>query len=221
MEALIELLSNTEKAGIVMQSLADYIIYIYPGIISIYILHFLEAKTTKSTQAFVVKCFAISYVYNIFLQSLLVYDENKMTYNIFLLIVSVVLPGVWYKFKYSKLLSRLCGIFHIRTCVTGVPLELMKDEEEKYTCLKVYLKDNFTAYTGYMDEYEYEDGFEKFIILSSYKKYNCCNAKEEKLVISHLAKQCDEKVLIKYDEVKVIEKIAEKRANTEIYKTVS
>lgn len=221
MGELIELLSDPEKARIVMQSLADYIIYIYPGIISIYFMHFLEAKTTKNTQAFVIKCFAISYVYNIFLEAFLGYDENKMIYNISLLVVSVVLPEAWYVFKCSKWLHRLCGIFHIRTCITGVPLELIKDKEENYTCVKIYLKDNFTAYIGYMGEYEYEEDFEKFIILYSYKKYNCCNAKEEKLIINHSAKQSDEKVLIKYDEVKVIEKIGEKRANTDIYKTVT
>lgn len=221
MGELIELLSDPEKARIVMQSLADYIIYIYPGIISIYFMHFLEAKTTKNTQAFVIKCFAISYVYNIFLGALLAYDENKIIYNTFLLAVSVVLPEAWYLFKYSKWLSRLFEIFHIRTCVTGVPFELIKDKWEKYTCVKVYLKDNFTSYVGYMRDYEYEEDFGRFIILSSYKKYNCCNAKEEKLIINHSAKQSDEKVLIKYDEVKVIEKIGEKRANTDIYKTVT
>lgn len=218
MGELISLLSDSEKAGIVMRSLADYIIYIYPGIISIYLIHFLEAKTTNNTQAFAIKCFGISYIYNIFLGAILAYEENRIKYNIFLLVISVILPVVWYKFKYSKMLTRLCGFFNIRTCVTGIPLELIKDEGEEYTCVKVYLKDNLTAYIGYMEKYEYEEKLDKFIILSGYKKYKCCNAEEEKLVVNNVAEQYDEKVLIKYDEVKVIEKIAEQRAETNIYK---
>lgn len=62
---MIELLSEPEKASLVMQSLANYIIYFYPGILSIYLYNFFEAKTTNSTQGLVFKSFAISYIYNI------------------------------------------------------------------------------------------------------------------------------------------------------------
>lgn len=68
MEEIIQLLLNTEQANVVMQNLAGYIVYIYPGIISIYLYNFFKAKKTKDTQAFLIKSFAISYLYNLLLQ---------------------------------------------------------------------------------------------------------------------------------------------------------
>lgn len=49
-----------------------------------------------------------------------------------------------------------------------------------------------------------------------YKKY-IINGDNEKIIIDNCAKQSDQKVFIKYTDIKVIEKIAEKIATNEIY----
>ena len=61
MDALIELFSNPKQTQIVLQNVANYVTYIYPGIISIYWNNFLEAKSTKDTQALIVKSHTVTH----------------------------------------------------------------------------------------------------------------------------------------------------------------
>ena len=226
MDKVIELLSDTEQANLVMQNIASYVIYIYPGIISIYLYNFFTARTTKDTQAFVIKSFAISYLYNLILQSLLsntcflkeISDKNSIAYNAYLTASSFAIPYFCYKLKLSKFFSLVCELLGISTSVTDVPFELLGDKDEEYTCLKVYLKDEPCIYVGYLGEYEYEDGHEKYIILTGYRKYSIDNKNAEKLDDGHGTNECDEKVFIRFNDIKRIEKIGEKRAKEKIYK---
>lgn len=219
MEALIKLLSDPQQAQVVLQSISSYITYIYPGIISIYWNNFLEARATKDTQALFIKSFSISFLYNIFLKAIL--DAMNLhvsivMYNVGLITISIVCPYIYNNLKYSVVSKCVCEVLGIRTCISGVPYELLKTDDEKYTCLKIYLTDNFTTYVGYMDKYEHEEGKERFVILVGYKKYILEN-NIEKLVIDNCAEQSDQKVFIKYSEIKVIEKIAEDIATNTIY----
>ena len=65
MEALLDLLLNQEKTLDIIQNLSIYVIYFYPGTISLYVMNFLEAKSLKEDTAYVVKIFAVSYLYNL------------------------------------------------------------------------------------------------------------------------------------------------------------
>lgn len=217
MEAFIELFLDQEKLQLILQNIANYVIYIYPGIISIYWNSFLEAKSTKDTQALIIKSFSISFLYNIALNSIFAkLNIDFLVYNLVLIAISLICPYIYNKFKYSVLLKKVCEILRIRTCLSSVPFELLKTSEEKYTCLKIYLTDNVTIYIGYIGTYEYEENKERYVILVGYKKYILKNNKEE-LVINNRAEQSDQKVFIKYSEIKIIEKIAEDIATNTIY----
>lgn len=225
MEKIIELLSNTEQANIVMQNIASYVIYIYPGFISIYLYNFFVSRTTKNTQALVVKSFAISYLYNLIIQASLDVlcfikqkpSKNSVVYNMILIVVSFLVPYIGYRFKRSKIFAGICTGLGIETSATDVPLELLSDEGEKYTCLKVYLKDEPYVYIGYLGSYEYEDGHDKYLILTSYRKYYIKNNRYEKIIARHGRDTYKEKVFVKFEDIKIIEKIEEDRAK-EIYK---
>lgn len=219
MDALIKLFSNPEQAQTVIQSIANYLTYIYPGIISIYWNNFLTAKSTKDTQALIIKSFSISFLYNIILNAF--FDKinfyvNILEYNIWIIIIAVLCPYLYNRIKFSRITRTICEFLEIRTCMSSVPFELIKTADEKYTCLKIYLTDNITTYIGYMDQYEYEEDKERFVILSGYKKY-ITDSVNEKLVTDNCAEQYDQKVFIKYSEIKVIEKIAENIATDTIY----
>lgn len=224
MDKVLELLSDTEQANLVMQNIASYVIYIYPGIISIYLYNFFVARTTQNTQAFAIKSFAIGYLYNLLVQTFLERmcclevkpSQNSVIYNIVLIIIAFLMPYLGYKFKMSKVFTSICQCLGISTSATDIPFELLKDkDEEEYTCLKVYLKDKPYAYIGYLGEYEYEDGHDKYIILTGYKKYYIKS--REKLIADYRKEEYTEKVFIKFEDIKLIEKIGEKRAKKEIY----
>ena len=218
MSDILNVLADQEYMLKIIQNLASYIIYMYPGTISLYVMNFLEARRLKETTAYAVKIFAISYLYNIVLGSFVDYKSNVYVYNAILIAMSFVIPLLIFKIKFSKRFSKVCSCLGIRTCVTGVPFELMKSEDENYTCVKVYLKDSNYVYIGYMQNYEYERNTENFLILTGFKKYIVKEENgKEKCIVAHKADENKEKVYIKCTEIKVIEKLSEKRAEDEIY----
>ena len=225
MEQILKVLLDVRLVDAIMQNLASYIVYIYPGIITIYIFNFLYAKKTKDTQALIIKSFAISYLYNLFLMRIFDsscferYNIQKkyVRYNIILIIVSIIVPYIINKFANSDLFAQLCSLLKINTSITDSPFELLGDKDEQYTCLKVYLKNEPCVYIGFMQEYEYENEENKFLILSGYRKYFIDNKMNEKLVEGHKAKSYKEKVLIMFSDIKRIEKVGLERANKKIY----
>lgn len=225
MEEIVKLLSDTNQLGLILQNIASYLVYVYPGIITIYFYNFCVARTTKDTQAFVIRSFAISYVYNFLIQAVMCKicflkrwnDKSSVVYNIILLFISLLVPYLGFRLKMSNMFASLCGYLGISTSVTDIPFELLGDQEESFTCLKIYLKDEPYTYIGYLGEYEYEDGHEKYVILTGYRKYYVKNHKE-KLVVGNRIDNYKEKVYIKFDDIKRIEKLEEDRVKKKIYK---
>lgn len=226
MKEIIDLLLNTDQANKLMQNLAGYVVYIYPGIITIYLYNFFNARKTKNTQTFIIKSFAISYLYNLLLQVVFPkicflkerVQKDKATYNIALILLAMVGPYIAHKFINSNVFAYICNVLGISTSVTDIPFELLEDKEEVVTCLKVYLKDEPYVYIGFLKDYEYENEREKYIILSGFKKYYINSKCREKLIEGHRAKDYKEKVFIKFSDIKRIEKVERDRAKKEIYK---
>lgn len=213
MSDLIALLANQEKTMNIIRNVSTYVIYIYPGIISLYLLYFFEAKNIKETNAFVIKSFAISYIYNILLQQWSFYEKNEIVYNIFLVLFSITAPYLVYKIKYGKILLCICNCLKIRTCIDSRAFELLKGENEKYTFLKIYIKDSEVIYVGYMENYEVEMTTENFVILTSYRKAVQRKDGRLKFLIKNNTQDANDKVYIKCDEIKCIEKISQEKVN--------
>lgn len=212
MSDLIALLANQEKTMNIIRNVSTYVIYIYPGIISLYLLYFFEAKNIKETNAFVIKSFAISYIYNILLQQWTFYENREVEYNSLLILISLLTPYFVYRMKYGKILLCICNWLKIRTCIDSRAFELLKGEDEKYTFLKIYLKDSEVIYLGYMENYELEMTTENFVILTSYRKATQKKDGKLKFLIRNNIQDANDKVYIKCSEIKCIEKISQKKA---------
>lgn len=73
-------------------------------------------------------------------------------------------------------------------------------------------------YVGFIQEYEYENEQDKFLILSGYRKYSINSKNREMLIEGYEAEEYKEKVFIKFSDIKRIEKLGLDRARKEIYK---
>ncbi|KAB1437575.1 hypothetical protein [Candidatus Galacturonibacter soehngenii] len=208
MDELIKLFSEPEKANIVISTLASYVVYFYPGVISLYIINFLESHSIKNNKAFFIKIFSISYLYNLVLIYIIGYDNNKnIIYNATLIGISFITPYFWYKIKYSKFVEKVCTILKIRTCITDVALELIKDyDEEEFTYLKIYLKTKPVVYSGFLYRYEYESCKLRYIILTGYEKSIINESGEETVVLKYDVDDYREKVFIYLEDISSIEK---------------
>ena len=90
----------------ILQILNNYITYIYPGLISIFVYKYLEGKKVEENSIIVIKSIAISYLYMVFLQKVIQFNLNipkltKILPHVILLIASVILPII-----YIRLLMR-------------------------------------------------------------------------------------------------------------------
>lgn len=213
MSDLISLLANQEKTMNIIRNVSTYVIYIYPGIISLYLLYFFEAKNIKETNAFAIKSFAISYIYNILLQQWTFYEKREVVYNLLLILISLLTPYFVYRIKYGKILLYICNWLKIRTCIDSRAFELLKGEDEKYTFLKIYLKNSEIIYLGFMENYELEMTTENFVILTSYRKAMQKKDGKLKFLIKNNVQDANDKVYIKCSEIKCIEKISQKKTN--------
>ena len=78
---------KSRKTLDIIQNLSIYVIYFYPGTISLYVMNFLEAKSLKEDTAYVVKIFAVSYLYNLALGRFIAYKDNMLLYNIIVIAI--------------------------------------------------------------------------------------------------------------------------------------
>lgn len=207
MEYILQLLQEPDLFQAVIQNISSFVIYVYPGLISIYIYDFLRLKSTKESQALIIKSFSISYLYVIVLKAFPFANEQTIVFNAILIFISIIMPPIFYKLMYSRLVLYICYKAGIMIDVPRAPYEILKDEKEKQILIKIYLNDGNTSYLGNLLAYEYDVYKEKYIILSNYRKYRFIDGEEQ--LEADNTKYNAQKVLIKYNDIKIIEKIAE------------
>jgi len=219
MDKLIELLSDTEALNKVILNLSNYIVYFYPGIMTFYFSNFLESHSTKNNKAFIIKIFAVSYIYNILLGRIVIIKSNILLYNAILVIMSLVVPYVLYKIKYSKLLESFCEDLNIRTCIKGEEIDALLDgeKEDAFVFLRIFIKDENTIYGGYLCRHEVDPELIKYIILSSPIKWRIGKNGTEHFIKTSELKNSTEKVLIRFENIKHIEKYDHENAKCKFY----
>lgn len=152
-----------------IQQIPEYIRYVYPGGITIYLYMFFRGYSMKESRGIIVKAIALSYLYNIFIENIIqIYPEAQVKFNGVLICFSVVVAYICYQLIESELFAVFLDEFDIKTSTKADELNLI-DSDQKYTYLRVYLKEKNIAYEGFLKNYETEDVKNKFIILSQYK----------------------------------------------------
>lgn len=157
----------------ILQILNNYITYIYPGLISIFIYKYLEGKKFKENNIIVIKSIAISYLYIVFLQKILHLNLNipkltKIFPHIVLLSVSIILPIIFYKCVNAKWFENIQKWLSISTRMSSNPIEIILSKEENpWVC--VYMDELGIMYEGYIRNYVKDVDRLTYLILSQYK----------------------------------------------------
>ena len=157
----------------ILQILNNYITYIYPGLISIFIYKYLEGKKFKENNIIIIKSIAISYLYIVFLQKIIHLNLNipkltKIFPHIVLLSVSIILPIIFYKCVNAKWFEKIQKWLNISTRMSSNPIEIILSKEEKpWVC--VYMDELGIMYEGYIRNYVKDVDRLTYLILSQYK----------------------------------------------------
>lgn len=203
----------------IIREIPEYIKYIYPGYLTVYIYHFLRGKTLKDNNYNLVKAIAISYLYIVLIEGLgsvacistfvnyLFYNASyEIKLNAGLLFLSVVFAYVIYRCVTSEDVELVLSMLAINTTFYDNEIEALADFD-KGAWLCVYLKDDEVVYEGSLGYKELEDDRRKYICLNAYYKYYLDeNGKPKEPYIEDHENKPNETVMIFYDSIKRIEK---------------
>lgn len=157
----------------IFQILNNYFIYIYPGIISIFIYKYLEGKKCEENHILVIKSITISYLYVVFLEEVIRFNVNspervEILPHVVLLFVSIGLPFIWYKIINSKWFENIQKKMRISTRRSSNPIEIALSKENKlWVC--VYMDDLGIMYEGYVRNYVKDVERLTYLMLSQYR----------------------------------------------------
>ena len=194
---------NADEILRVLDSLAKYIVYIYPGYITIYLYRFLRAKCTDGNKELLLKSIAISFLYKLVLDKAL--SETEIMYHFWMIVISVIVPYMAYLAQKSDVLQHALEVLGINTRFEENEIEIL-DNGECSAWVKIYLKEDKVVYEGFLGETEMETGKRQFIMLKKYRKYVLDKKGHPITPYIETHDNDEDKALIFYDNIKRIEK---------------
>lgn len=181
----------TEK-GIndLLNVIKDYIVYVYPGFITLIIYRFIIARKVDENQYTLIKSIIISYIYVIILAGVTKINTSHFTtiYHIILLIISCIIPIVWNCIFKSQKFIKILRKLKIDTDVYDNMLDSIR-AIEKEVWIRVYLDSYGIMYEGSLRKHEVDSGKAKQIVLSGYRFYRIDpDNKEKKCILDYANK---------------------------------
>lgn len=190
-----------------MDSIATYIVYFYPGYISLYVYYFLKAKTLKDEKGTIAKSIVISFLYKICVDRFQI--SSEMAYHFCMMGVSTVTPYIAHVAQESDVLKDIFNFLDIQTSMDENEIDVL-DDGEKSPWLRVYMRNGKFVYEGYLGKRELEEGKKQFISLKKYRKYILDEkGNPQKPYIENNITD-DDVVVIYYDDIEIIEKNTKK-----------
>lgn len=188
----------------IIQYIPEYITYIYPGYITIYVYYFLRAKKIKDNAQTLLKSILISYIY--ITLSAGIPCRSVFWANVGYIVLALLIAFISYRITKSNIILKIYNKIGIQTTYYENPIEALAGPQNS-AWLIVYLKDDDIAIEGSLGHKELEEGAERYITLEGYTKYS---VKQDGTFlhppICTYVNNLNEKCVIKYDEIKYVEK---------------
>ena len=209
---------NTKEFIDIINIIPAYIKYIYPGYLTIYVFLFFCDKKIDDNNYLLMKSIAISYIYIEFLRAfktihivnsklLLLYGTSAYEFlaNTALIMVSLIVAYIGYRFVKSKFANKVFSFFNISTTYFENELEWLSNYGDG-AWLVVYLNDSDVVYEGSLNTYNYTNDH-PYIRLTRFCKYRLQdNGKPKEPYIEDHANEPNESVTIYRENIKIIEK---------------
>lgn len=188
----------------ILDSIPTYIVYIYPGYLTIYVYNFLKAFTVNDCKGIVFKSVAISFFYKICVDKLPIYSD--LYYHSVMVFISILVPYVCFLIQKSNVVLEWFEFFDINTRFETNEIDIL-DNGIYSAKVRVYLTNENIVYEGYLGEKELEPNKRQFITLRQFKKYTLDENgfPKEPYIEDH--NHDEDKVLLFYEKINRIEKI--------------
>lgn len=195
---------SAEEIIKVIEYIPEYIIYVYPGYITIYLYYFFRAKSIKDNKQIFFKSIIISYMYIVLTDFISVY--NLLFMHMGYITLAVLVAYISYRITASEKILELFKYFKIYTTFYDNEVEALAGAHNG-AWLIVFLKSENIAVEGSLGYKELEMGKERYITLEAYTKYSVGNDnKLSEIPIICYENNYEEKITIKYEDIRHIER---------------
>ncbi|MCD8369556.1 MAG: hypothetical protein LUC94_04340 [Clostridiales bacterium] len=187
----------------IIQMIPQYIEYVYPGYLLMYLYQFFRGKSIRITKESMAIAVCISYVMKVVSDSIPV---NAYGGNASLIGMAVVFSYFAYRFTKSEIVAKILRWLQIYTTFAENEVEsLLGYSGSAWLC--VYLKGENIVYEGSLGAKELEEDKDRFITLEAYWKYHLDeNGTPVEPYIEDYDGDYEEAVVIPYETIKRIEK---------------
>lgn len=187
----------TNIMNTVFFTITNYFIYFLPGFITIWLNNFIKGIETVVNKNTIILSFLISYIYTILLSS------DKL-----IIFISITIPFILILLRFLNSKFKILELLKIETSISHNILDHIKSlesDKKKGIVLKVYLNNSNVMYEGKLRVHESDKDREQLVCLSGYREYHKNN--EDKYEIYKQVYENDNSkwIIIKYDEIKIIE----------------
>lgn len=157
-----------------LEIIEQYIVYVYPGFITIVLYRFAIFKSVEENKNTFIKSIIISYLYTLPISyfSEIAPSEFTMCQHVLLLVMSVLVPLVWNKIIHSKNFKEIIRRIGIKTEIYDNLMDIMFYKENGMAWVRVYLDEQKVMYEGSLRHYESDINRKQQIILSGYREYH-------------------------------------------------
>lgn len=187
----------------ILDSIARYIVYFYPGYITLYVYNFIKAKTLKDEKGTIIKAVVLSFLYKTCIDKLQI--SSEIAYHFWLILISVVVPYMADFLQKKKALKNILEFLNIPTSLEENEIDMLETEKTS-PWLRVYMRDRKFIYEGYLGNRELEEGKRCFISLKQYEKYVLDQNGIPESLCTEKNETDDDVVVIYYDDIMIIEK---------------
>lgn len=162
-------------AGIkeLLEIIKQYIVYVYPGFITLVVYRFAMFKSVEENKNTFIKSIIISYLYTLPFQF---GGKNPIEFgflsHFIIILLAVALPIGWNMAIRRNKLKKIIRFLGIKTEFYDNLMDIMFYKEGGCVWVRAYMDDRKIMYEGSLRHYESDINREQQIILSGYRLYN-------------------------------------------------
>lgn len=172
-----------------LEIIKQYIVYVYPGFITVVFYRFAMSKSVEENKNTFIKSIIISYLYTIPIShfSGITPSEFTMCQHVLLLGVSVLIPLAWNRIIRWEGFRKIIRGIGIKTEIYDNLMDIMFYKENGKVWVRAYLDEQKVMYEGSLRHYESDIKREQQIFLSGYREihYNETTCKYDKKIYDY------------------------------------
>lgn len=155
-----------------LRIVSTYIVYIYPGFITLSIYNFARAKKLEKNKLLIIESFCISLLYVLPISYVLQVEPQyfKTEQHISLIILAILCAIGLNLFVHTQLCRGILNILGINTTVDDSIMDIMFYKGKRSVYLTAYMDEKKIMYEGWLIHYEPDLNRTQQIVLSNYRQ---------------------------------------------------